>query len=466
MKCGYPSCNNECDIFPNGLFKKHCSKSCCAKDNALRGLEKKKATCVEKYGVEYPIGTATVRQKIKTTIAKRYGVENISQISAVKEKKKKTLIENYGVDHPLKSTIIKDRVKNTLDQRYGVTHVSYIGKSQEEIALLSDPNKIHELNKQYNLYAIAQQYGFSDRTLREILEKNNIEPIFHNNSSFEKEVQTYIQTVYTGKIISGTRILNGKEIDIFLPDLNIGFECNGAYWHSETAGGRNKDYHIDKLQSALNLNINLKQIWDFEWYVNTALIKSMINHTLGLSKRLFARKCDIREIQIEDERTFLNRTHIQGYTPSTISLGLFFNDKQVAIMTFIKSRYDKTYEWELLRFSNELNTSVVGAASRLLKYCINMTQSESILSYSHRHISDGNLYKMLGFEHIRTTGPSYRYTTDYKYFTSRITYQKHKLEKLLPIFDADLTEWQNMQNNGYDRIWDCGNDVWKLKGKK
>ena len=40
-------------------------------------------------------------------------------------------------------------------------------------------------------------------------------------------------------------------------------------------------------------------------------------------------------------------------------------------------------------------------------------------------------------------------------------YQKHKLPKLLEAFDANLTEWQNMQNNGYDRIWDCGNDVWK-----
>jgi hypothetical protein len=27
------------------------------------------------------------------------------------------------------------------------------------------------------------------------------------------------------------------------------------------------------------------------------------------------------------------------------------------------------------------------------------------------------------------------------------------------VFDAKLTEWQNMQANGYDRIWDCGDYI-------
>ena len=43
---------------------------------------------------------------------------------------------------------------------------------------------------------------------------------------------------------------------------------------------------------------------------------------------------------------------------------------------------------------------------------------------------------------------------------SRVAFQKHKLEKLLPAYDPNLTEWQNMQNAGYDRIWDCGNLVY------
>jgi ribosomal protein L33 len=88
------------------------------------------------------------------------------------------------------------------------------------------------------------------------------------------------------------------------------------------------------------------------------------------------------------------------------------------------------------------------------------------MSYSHRHISDGNLYKKIGFEHTRITGPSYLYTKNYREFMSRITFQKHKLSNILEKFDVEKTEWENMQANGYDRIWDCGNDVWVLNINK
>jgi hypothetical protein len=38
-----------------------------------------------------------------------------------------------------------------------------------------------------------------------------------------------------------------------------------------------------------------------------------------------------------------------------------------------------------------------------------------------------------------------------------MNFQKHKLAKIIKVFDPNLTEWENMQLNGYDRIWDCGN---------
>lgn len=72
----------------------------------------------------------------------------------------------------------------------------------------------------------------------------------------------------------------------------------------------------------------------------------------------------------------------------------------------------------------------------------------------------GALYERLGFVYSHSTKPAYHYTKDYLRFENRVAYQKHKLKDKLEIFDPLLTEWQNMQANGYDRIWDCGNDVW------
>jgi hypothetical protein len=46
---------------------------------------------------------------------------------------------------------------------------------------------------------------------------------------------------------------------------------------------------------------------------------------------------------------------------------------------------------------------------------------------------------------------------------SRLKCQKHKLQNILETFDPSLTEWENLQLNDYDRIWDCGvlTYVWK-----
>lgn len=41
---------------------------------------------------------------------------------------------------------------------------------------------------------------------------------------------------------------------------------------------------------------------------------------------------------------------------------------------------------------------------------------------------------------------------------NRMNFQKHKLKGILENFNEELTEWENMQANKYDRIWDCGNN--------
>jgi hypothetical protein len=70
------------------------------------------------------------------------------------------------------------------------------------------------------------------------------------------------------------------------------------------------------------------------------------------------------------------------------------------------------------------------------------------------------LYSKLGFKHLRDNSASYFYTYNYRTFENRIKYQKHKLEKVLPIFDKNLSEWENMKNNKFDRYWNSGNAVY------
>ena len=147
-----------------------------------------------------------------------------------------------------------------------------------------------------------------------------------------------------------------------------------------------------------------------------------------------------------------------------IHLGLYFQEELQCLMSFGKNRLSSDVEWELLRFASKKGISVIGGASKLFKYFLtNFTGG--IVSYSDRRYSQGNMYSKLGFTFSHFSEPNYFYFKNGSLkLESRQKYMKHKLPTLLENFDPSLTEWQNMQINGYNRIWDCGNSVWKLLG--
>jgi hypothetical protein len=124
-------------------------------------------------------------------------------------------------------------------------------------------------------------------------------------------------------------------------------------------------------------------------------------------------------------------------------------------MTFGKRKITGKTKLELLRFCNKLNTQVIGGASKLFKHFVRNNEFEEIISYADRRWSNGNLYEQLGFEFSHKSAPSYWYIINGK-LVHRSVYMKHKLPSLLKDFDPNLTEWENMQMNGFDRIWDCG----------
>jgi hypothetical protein len=193
------------------------------------------------------------------------------------------------------------------------------------------------------------------------------------------------------------------------------------------------------------------------------LVKSVIKTILKLQKdTIYARKCEIREVSIKDKDIFLNENHLQQKDKSTVKLGLYYDQKLVSLMTFRKtSRFDKNVEWELSRFCNAMNVIVIGGASKLFQHFLKTYTPKSMVSYNDRRYFSGDLYNALGFKFIGHTSPSYHYITpDYKNTINRLNFQKHLLSKKLSIFDQSLSEWENMKNNGYDRIWDCGCGKW------
>ncbi len=114
-------------------------------------------------------------------------------------------------------------------------------------------------------------------------------------------------------------------------------------------------------------------------------------------------------------------------------------------------------EYVCTRLCSILNTVVIGGASKLFKRFINDYKPLKIISFADRRYSAGGVYHKLGFSCVYNTSPNYFYCKGLRKIYSRVKFQKHKLSKILPVFDPLLTEAQNMFNNRYRRLWDAGN---------
>jgi DNA-binding CsgD family transcriptional regulator len=349
-------------------------------------------------------------------------------------------------------------------KKHKIDHFIYRIDDHNSIKLLNDKDWLVEqhLENKRTLTDIALSLNVAVMTVSVYCKKHKIDVVRLPSSKEEDLILSFVKSKYHGTVIKGDRkIVSPKELDILLPDLNVAIEINGAFWHSELQG-KNKKYHLEKTKKCSDNNIHLLHFWDYEINEKLDIIKSMILHKLKKTDNtIYARKCVIEKITNDEAFDFHNQNHLQGYSTGT-HVGLKYNNRLVALLTYGKSRFNKKYDHEIIRYSSLNYHSIIGGFGKLLK----QLPKGMIVSYADRRYSVGNVYEILGFTLHNISAPNYKYTKNHKTFYSRNKFQKHKLEKLLDKFDENLSEWENMKMNGYDRIWDCGNLVYVLNNRK
>lgn len=245
-----------------------------------------------------------------------------------------------------------------------------------------------------------------------------------------------------------------------MPKYNLAIEFDGLFWHSL----KEPNYHLNKTKLCENKNIQLLHIFENEWIYRRDIWKSIIRSKLNLTYSIYARNCSIREINYIESNEFLDSNHLQGKIGFNVGIGLFYGNNLVSMICFGIPRYNKLYKFELLRYCTKLDTRIVGGFSKLLKF-FTEKYSKSIITYADRRYSNGSVYEKNGFNFICDTNPNYFYFNKSMKLESRIKYQKHKLKNLLQSYNDNLSEYENMKNNGYSRIYDCGNKVYEYKNE-
>lgn len=326
----------------------------------------------------------------KQTNLNRYGVENTYQNNV--DKIKQTKLEKYK-DENYNNT---DKQQATMLKRYSVKCGYNTGIAEETIikrygAKGSASNKIKEKMKQTNL----EKYGVPYFCMREECYSKNgftvskanqrISEILTNNS-IQNELEFHI---------------DNKSYDIHIINTNILIEINPTYTHNSTNvvwfhnSNREpitKDYHYNKTLLAKNNNYRCIHLWDWDD------IDKIIN-LLRPKQKLYARKCEMKEVNKKDCNEFLNKYHLQNSCKGQdIRLGLYYKNELIQIMTFGKPRYNKSYEYELLRLCTKPEYSIIGGSERLFYYFIKNYNPLSIISYCDNSKFNGEVYSKLGFK--------------------------------------------------------------------
>ena len=217
-----------------------------------------------------------ISDKVKQTKKEHYGDENYNN----RDKAKQTCLELYGVDIPNKYG--SDMYYENMAKKYGESWLSIVGQ-KANIGIHKNISKFETEHDCINYVTVIKKYGQGwlsiKDTIKTIKNNNNIyipndelykiikyneEALSGFTSHKEKDLIRFIQTFYNGKIIENDRkVIKPKELDIYLPELQLAIEFNGTFWHSIQAD-KPKEYHLIKSLMCRDKGVRLIHIYEFE----------------------------------------------------------------------------------------------------------------------------------------------------------------------------------------------------------
>lgn len=218
-----------------------------------------------------------------------------------------------------------------------------------------------------------------------------------------------------------------------------------------------KNYFVRNKEELENLGYRYFVIYDWEEFNKVILM-------FKSTKKFRASSCVIKNVDKEITDEFLNTNHLQNTcTGQTISLGLYYKDELMELITFGKPRYNNNYEWELLRLCTKSGYLVYGGATKLFNFFVSQYRPSSIISYCNNSKFSGDVYKVLGFTK-KSASPSKHWVKlfPFVHITDNLLRQKGADILIGTNFGKNTPNELIMKKSGFLPVPDCGQDVYTM----
>lgn len=377
----------------------------------------------------------------------------------------------------MKRPDIVKKARETSIQKYGTNVGEYFKSKSIEARVLSSVNHLEDTRKQQyfdrewmdnfytnqmnNINQVAAYFDVKRDVIIGQLTRLDIGIINHKTSQAETEIATFISNLGFEVVQNDRSVISPKEIDIYIPSLNIGIEYHGCYWHSEDTGHDN-GRHLEKLSSCSSKGIRLIQIWEDDYINRKDVVLKFLLNVLGLNtSKVNARETKVVSLDQAAYSQFLDQWHMQGsHQTASIRIGLMIQDELVSVMGFKPkpsnvNKYGPGVGYELVRFAS---IGARGAFSKLLKWFERERNPDFIYSFADLEIVNdiNNVYIKQGFEYHSSLNPDYSYynkTTGMR--EHKFNWRKQKFQSLGLDIEGK-TEQQLSVEYGLRRCWDSG----------
>lgn len=347
-----------------------------------------------------------------------------------------TCMRKYGVTNVMHSKQFVDKIQDTMKERYGVNCAMNVPEFR---------SKFEETckSKYGTSYYVNSDQFVQLSSCKSVTNANFVKLLEENGFQCNQE-----------------KVLDDKRFDIEIVGMNILIEIDPTYTHNVAGShwdpkGHPKDKQLVKTLIAEKYGYRCIHVFDWDdWNGIIDLIRKP-EHII------YARKCEVRPVTDSSFDNFIVDNHIQGQCKGTkVALGLYHNAELVEVMTFGKPRYNKNYQWELLRLCTKKELNVVGGASKLFKYATNKLNMTSIISYCDKSKFKGSVYSNIGMTFLRNTTPQEIWSKGKNKITGSLLRQRGYDQLFDANYGKGTSNEQLMMEHGWLPVFDCGQSVY------
>ena len=429
-------------------------------DNPMKSDEIKmrvQETCLDKYSVDNPSKSSKIVAQIRKSFQYKYGVDNAMKVDEFRQAQRKSTKQSIGYDYALKSEEVRDKVKATNLARYGYEYVS-------QVPCIKD--KIRKTNSdKYGVEYISQSSEIQDKIQSTCMKKygvpfNCMTPQCRSSyRTISKINQSFMDMLDANNIQYSTEFpISRRSFDFKIGNILV--EIDPTITHNAFMSifpdidPLSLTYHTDKTKLAEENGYRCIHVWDWDdWDAIISLVKP--------KEAVYVRKCTVAKVDKQTADKFTAKHHISGKcNGQKENYGLYYKEELIQVMTFGKPRYNKKYDWELLRLCSKSNLKVLGGASRLFAAYLAEHEDESVISYCDLSKFNGSVYEKIGMELSHVTSPAKIWSKGNKKITDNLLRQRGYDQLFGTCYGKGTSNEQLMLDNGWLPIYDCGQNVY------